>query len=59
MKNYMLTGKDAINNLKRSVKNYGIITLEESLEDLTNKKIINILLNSNSINIKEICGGCL
>lgn len=50
-----ITGKDAINNLKRSVKNYGIITLEESLEDLTNKKnIINILLNSNSINIKEI-----
>ena len=49
-----ITGKDAINNLKRSVKNYGIITLDEALEDLTDKKnIISILLNSNSSNIKE------
>lgn len=50
-----ITGKNAINNLKRSLKNYNKITLQESLEDLSNKKnIINILLNSNSNDIKEI-----
>lgn len=49
-----ITGKNAINNLKRSVKNRGLMTLEESLEDLKDKKnLINILLNSNSSNIRE------
>ena len=49
-----VTGKNAINNLKRSLKNHGIISLEESLEDLTDKKnIINILLNANSGVIKK------
>ena len=49
-----LTGKNAINNLKRSLKNSRIPSLEESLEDLTNKKnVISILLNSNSKDIKE------
>lgn len=50
-----ITGKNAINNLKRSLKNSGTTSLEESLEDLSNKKsVINILLNSNSSVIKEI-----
>ncbi|MEE1371376.1 MAG: methyltransferase domain-containing protein [Bacilli bacterium] len=49
-----ITGKNAINNLKRSLKNYGTISLEESLSDLSNKKnVINILLNANSGIIKE------
>lgn len=34
-----ITGKNAINNLKRSLKNYGTISLEESLDDLSNKKM--------------------
>lgn len=50
-----ITGKNAINNLKRSLKNHGTISLEDSLNDLSNKKnVINILLNSNSGTIKEI-----
>ena len=50
-----LTGKNAINNLKRSLKNSGTYSLEESLNDLTNKKnIINILLHANNKEIKEI-----
>lgn len=49
-----ITGKNAINNLKRSLKNHGIVTLEESLEDLTNKKnVINVLLSANSITIRN------
>lgn len=49
-----ITGKNAINNLKRSMKNHGSISLDESLDDLTDKKnIINILLNANSGVIKE------
>lgn len=49
-----ITGKNAINNLKKSLKNYGTISLEESLSDLSNKKnVINILLNANSGIIKE------
>lgn len=49
-----ITGKNAINNLKRSLKNYGTISLEESLNDLSNKKnVINVLLNANSSAIKE------
>lgn len=47
--------KNAINNLKRSLKNNNKISLEESLEDLSNKKnVINVLLNANSNDIKEI-----
>lgn len=50
-----ITGKNAINNLKRSLKNHDVQSLEESLEDLSDKKnIINILLNSNSKEIKDI-----
>lgn len=49
-----ITGKNAINNLKRSLKNYSLISLEESLNDLTNKKnIISVLLHSNSSAIRE------
>lgn len=49
-----ITGKNAINNLKKSLKNYGTISLEESLSDLSNKKnVINVLLNANSGAIKE------
>lgn len=49
-----ITGKNAVNNLKRSLKNYGTISLEESLSDLSNKKnVINVLLNANSGAIKE------
>lgn len=50
-----LTSKNAINNLKRSLKNSGITeSLDESLRDLSNKRsIINILLNANSNDIKE------
>ncbi len=49
-----ITGKNAINNLKRSLKNYRTPTLEESLNDLSNKRnIINILLNANSGVIKK------
>lgn len=49
-----LTGKNAINNLKRSLKNSRIPSLEESLSDLSNKRnVISILLNSNSKDIKE------
>lgn len=55
-----ITGKNAINNLKRSLKNYGTISLEESLDDLSNKKnVINILLNANSGAIKEKIYPCL
>lgn len=55
-----ITGKNAINNLKRSLKNTGIYTLSESLEDLSNKKnIINILLHANSKAIKEEIYPCL
>lgn len=55
-----ITGKNAINNLKRSLKNYGTISLEESLSDLSNKKnVINILLNANSGVIKEKIYPCL
>ena len=50
-----ITGKNAINNLKRSLKNNNKISLEESLEDLSDKKnVINVLLNANSNDIKEI-----
>ncbi len=49
-----ITGKNAINNLKRSLKNNETISLQESLKDLSNKKnIINILLKSNSSAIKD------
>ncbi|MBQ1496486.1 MAG: methyltransferase domain-containing protein [Bacilli bacterium] len=49
-----ITGKNAINNLKRSMKNSESLSLKESLQDLTNKRnIINILLKSNSKDIKE------
>ena len=37
------------------MKNYSKISLEESLEDLSNKKnTINVLLNANSNDIKKI-----
>ena len=50
-----ITGKNAINNLKRSLKNNNKISLEESLEDLSDKKnVINVLLNANSNDIKKI-----
>lgn len=50
-----ITGKNAINNLKRSLKNDNKISLEESLENLSDKKnVINVLLNANSNDIKEI-----
>lgn len=50
-----ITGKNAINNLKRSLKNNEICSLDESLDDLTNKKnIINILLNANNKEIRDI-----
>lgn len=50
-----ITGKNAINNLKRSLKNCGTITLEDSLKNLSNKKnVINVLLNSNSGTIKDV-----
>ena len=49
-----ITGKNAINNLKRSLKNYGTVSLEESLDNLSDKKnVINVLLNANSNVIKE------
>lgn len=49
-----ITGKDAINNLKRSLKNHFILTLDESLKDLSDKKnVINILLNANSKDIRD------
>lgn len=55
-----ITGKNAINNLKRSLKNHVIISLDESLEDLSDKKnVINILLNSNSKIIKDKIYPCL
>ncbi|MBQ4584305.1 MAG: methyltransferase domain-containing protein [Bacilli bacterium] len=50
-----ITGKNAINNLKRSLKNYGAISLEDSLEDLSDKKnVINVLLHANSNVIREV-----
>ena len=50
-----ITGKNAINNLKRSLKNFDTITLDESLNDLSNKKnVINILLKANSGIIKDV-----
>lgn len=50
-----ITGKNAINNLKRSLKNYGAISLEDSLNDLSDKKnVINVLLNANSNVIREV-----
>ena len=50
-----ITDKNAINNLKRSLKMTDTADLTESLEDLTNKKnIINILLNANNKEIKGI-----
>lgn len=55
-----ITGKNAINNLKRSLKNYGTITLEESLRDLSDKKnVINVLLNANSNIIRDEIYPCL
>lgn len=35
-----ITGKNAINNMKRSLKNNNMMSLEESLEDLKDKKIL-------------------
>ena len=55
-----ITGKNAINNLKRSLKNYGSISLEESLNNISDKKnVINILLNANSGVIRETIYPCL
>lgn len=55
-----ITGKNAINNLKRSLKNHGTITLEESLKDLSDKKnVINVLLNANSNIIRNEIYPCL
>ena len=55
-----ITGKNAINNLKRSLKNSNSYSLDESLSDLSNKRnIINILLKSNSKDIKEKIYPCL
>ena len=50
-----ITDKNAINNLKRSLKTSDTSNLSELLSDLTNKKnIISILLNANNKEIKEI-----
>ena len=55
-----ITGKNAINNLKRSLKNQGTISLEESLSDLSDKKnVINVLLNANSNIIRDKIYPCL
>ena len=49
-----MTGKNAINNLKRSLKNKSIPSLEECFENLGDKRsVVGILLNSNSIVIKN------
>ena len=49
-----MTGKNAINNLKRSLKNKSIPTLDECFENLSDKKsVVGILLNSNSMVIKD------
>ena len=50
-----ITGKNAINNLKRSLKTNNKMSLSESLDDLSDKKnVINVLLHANSNDIKEI-----
>ena len=55
-----LTGKSAVNNLKRSLKNHQIISLDDSLKDLSDKRnIINILLHANSSDIKDKIYPCL
>lgn len=49
-----ITGENAINSLKRSLKKHKLLSLDECLDDLSNKKnLINILLNSSSSNIRE------
>lgn len=49
-----LTGKNAINNLKRSLKNHCNYSIEESLDNLSDKKnVINILLHAGSKEIKD------
>lgn len=49
-----ITGKNAINNLKRSLKNRGINSLDDCLADLSDKKnVIGVLFNANSIEIKN------
>ena len=49
-----MTGKNAINNLKRSLKNKNIPTLDECFENLSDKRsVVGILLNSNSMVIKN------
>lgn len=48
-----MTGKNAINNLKRSLKCSNLLSLDECLEDLDNKKnVIAVLLNSTNNDIK-------
>lgn len=48
-----LTGKSSVNNLKRSLKGRKILSLEDSLKNLDDKRnIISILLNATNIDIK-------